>query len=140
MSTTTTRGACAGALVLAVAALAGCDKEVKLTFFNGTDQQRDVFLAGPGDPSGTGILGTVGPISKLRTKIKVDKGFLPANYNWEAGDKSGSFTITKDSPGELMIAIEPGGVVGPIDKNTEIKKSKKIEAEDVIIDQDTVVE
>jgi len=138
MSTTTMRGACAVALGLAVIALSGCEKKVKLTFFNGTNQQRDVFLAGPGD--GTGILGAVGPMGKLATKIKVDEDILPANYNWEAGDKSGTFTITKDSPGKLMIAIERGGAIGPIDENTEVKKAEKIEAKDVIIDQDTVVE
>ncbi len=123
---------------LGLALLVGCDKEYKLTFFNSTDQSRDVILAGPGD--GTGYLGSVGPMSKLKTKIKVDEDWLPATYHWEADDIEDSFTLDDDSKSPLMIVIEPGGALGPIDENTEIQKSEKLEAEDMIIEQDTVVE
>ena len=123
---------------LTLVALAGCDKEVKLTFFNGTSQNRDVILIGPGD--GTGYLGSVGSMSKLKTRIKVDEDFLPADYEWEAGEMEGKFTITKDSSGKLMIVLDRSGSTGPIDKRTEIQKTEVIKLQDVVIDQGTIVE
>ena len=122
-------------LLLAVVAAAGCDKAVKVTFYNQTSQSRDVLIVGPG--SGTGFIGTVQPMGTVKTKIKIDKDVLPKNYTWEAGDRQGSFSIDDDSPGKLSIDIESGVAV---DKNTEFQKTKKFEAKDVIIDTDTVVE
>ena len=127
-----------GLICLVSIALIGCDKEVNLTFFNGTHESRDLVLFGPGE--GTGYLGSVGAMSKVKTKIKVDEGFLPATYSWEAGQTEGEFTITKESPGKLMIAIERGGSVGPIDEKTEVQKDEHLEAKDVIVEQETVVE
>jgi hypothetical protein len=125
-------------LVLSAVLVVGCEKEYKMTFFNGTDQPRDLILAGPG--TGTGYLGTLGPMGKVQTKIKVDEDFLPARYEWEAGDKEGSFTLTKDSKNKLMIAIEEDGSTGLIDENTQIHKHRQVEVQDVVIDQGFVVE
>ena len=95
-------------------------------------------LDGPGD--GTGFLGTVPAMSKAKTKIKVDEDFLPATYRWDAGDEEGSFTVSKETPGELMIVIEQDGSIGPIDKNTEVHQDSHIEIEDMLVEQDTVIE
>ena len=138
MTSRRTRWTCIGTLALAGLLLAGCEKEVKLTFFNGTNEGRDLILSGPGD--GTGHLGSLPAMGKLTTKIRVDEDWLPATYQWEAGDTAGSFTMTKETPGKLMIAIERGGSIGPIDKNTEVHKAEDIKVKDVIVDQDTVVE
>jgi len=138
MTTSFVRRLSVGMVLAALFVAAGCDKEVKMTFFNNSDRNRELLLSGPGD--GTGFLGTVPAMSKAKTRIKVDEDFLPATYRWDAGDEEGSFTVSKETPGELMIVIEQDGSIGPIDKNTEVHQDSHIEIEDMMIEQDTVIE
>jgi len=139
MAETSGRTALSAALLLVAIAAAGCDKEVKLTFLNTTAQSRDVELTAPGH--GTMLLGPVAPTGgKLTYELKIDRDYLPAICSWEAGDRSGRFTITKQSKEKQRIIIDPTGNIGPIDKNVEVQKDEQLEATDVIIESDTVVE
>ena len=129
----------AAVLLMAAGVLVGCDKKVKLTFTNMTDQGLSVELSGPG--IATGQVGTVGPnAGKLHCELKIDKKLLPAECSWKAGDKGDKFTITKQTPKELWIDIEPTGPSVIRDKKTEIQKTRKVEVKDKVIHQDTVVE
>lgn len=128
-----------GILLLSAVALAGCDKEVKLSFVNTTSQSRDLQLTVPGH--GTSYLGVLGPTGgRITHKLKINEDYLPATCSWEAGGRSGSFTINTESKSKLLIAIDPTGNIGPIDKGTTVHKADKIEVEEVVIEQDTVVE
>ena len=124
--------------VVALGVAAGCEKEVKMSFQNSTDDARVLMVSGPG--KGTGLLGTVAPYQKVTTRIKVDEDFLPATYTWDAGDQDGTFTIDKDSKSPQMVVIQKDGSMGPIDKDTEVHEDTHLEVEDMIIEQDTVVE
>jgi len=128
--------AAATGLVLTVALAAGCDKKVKLTFTNVTQETRPVEITAPG--LGTESIGVVGPSSKLKYDLKISKDELPANCAWQSGELGGGFTVTNQSPKELWIDI--GAPHGPRDKHTEIKESKQVEIKDQVIDQYEVVE
>jgi len=125
---------------IAAALLGGCDKKVKLTFVNHTAQSREVQLSGPGvDRSYVGVAAGMGGKARYGT-LKVKKDYLPATYEWWAGDVSSRFTVTEDTPGEVWIDIKPSGSGGLRDKHTEVEETKKLQIEDMPIWQDTVVE
>ena len=128
-----------GTLLAVAVASAGCEKEVKVTFLNTTSHSRDLELVAPGH--GTILLGTIGATGgQVTYKLKIDEDYLPATCTYQAGDRSGSFTITKESEGKMRIIFDPTGDIGPIDTKTEVHKTDKIEVQEVIVEQETVVE
>ena len=126
----------AGLLVLASL---GCDKEVKLTFVNTTSVDRHLRLTVPGE--GTDYIGVVSATGgKLTHKLKIDDDYLPATCSWTGGDRNGQFTVTEDSKGKMMIAIDPTGNIGPIDAAAEVHKTEEGEVKELIVEQQEVVE
>ena len=126
-------------LVLAAAAVAGCDKEVRITWTNTTAQLRTVELAGPGvGPTYVGNLPPDG--GKVRYKLEVDDDLLPADYQWQAGDQGGRFTVTDDTPDELWLDVKPGGPGGPRDEDTEVTEERQTEIREMPVYQEEVVE
>ena len=126
------------ALLLAIALLAGCDKEVKLTFINTTAETRDLYLTAPSH--GTRYLGVLPATGgKLKYKLKIDEDLLPATCSWEAGNRSDSFTVNKESEGKMTIAIDPTGNI-TIDKKTTVHRTDDVTVEDIIVEQKEVVE
>lgn len=120
-------------------AVAGCDKEVRITWTNTTSQLRTVELAGPG--VGATYVGNLPPDGgKLRYSLEVEDDLLPADYQWKAGDRSGRFTVTEDSPEGLWIDVAPDGGSGPRGEDTEITEQRRIEIREVPLDQQEVVE
>ena len=90
---------------------------------------------GPGDHPGR--IGVVPSMGLATVKVKVDQDFLPVTYSWDAGDKSGSFRVTKETPDQLWVDIDTGQVR---DEHTEIRKQRQIEVKDQPIIQHEVVE
>ena len=114
-------------LLLAV----GCDKKVKLTFFNRSSQSLDLKVMPPG--KGAVDMGTlIANGGMLKYEVKVDEDDLPATCSWKAGHHSGRIQITKDSPKVIPIEIRTGG---PSDKRDEIKTETHIEIKDTLIDE-----
>lgn len=131
-------GVALAALSLLVFA-AGCDKEVKVTFTNTTAEPRLVQMSSPA--TGHDTVGTVAPYGgKLGTKVKIDTDDLPANFNWQAGDQGGAFTITKSTPDKIWVDIRPGGPGGVRDSKTQVHHTREVEVKDVPVYQDTVVD
>jgi hypothetical protein len=135
-----TRNALLGVcLVLTVALAAGCEKDVRITWTNTTAQLRTVELAGPG--VGATYVGNLPPDGgKVRYKLEVDDDLLPADYQWQAGDQSGRFTVTDETPDELWIDIKPGGPGGPRDEDTEVTDEHQMEIREMPVYQEEVVE
>jgi hypothetical protein len=122
-------------LLVAVGLLAGCTKDVELTFVNITDRSMDVQLTTPNE--GTEDVGMVPPLGgKLKTKIKIPNDELPANCAWQAGEFNGQFTVNKKTPDKLWIDIAPGRVR---DKKTAVEE-KHEEQRQERVEQKTIVE
>ncbi|MHC4294080.1 MAG: hypothetical protein ACYSTL_00675 [Planctomycetota bacterium] len=139
MCTTHVRSVFVAVLPLIAIILIGCDKEVKLTFINTTSASRDLELTVPGEGiEYLGVLGATG--GRVTYKLKIDEDYLPVTCTWEAGNRSDQFTITKESKDKMLIAIDPTGNIGPIDKRTDVRKAEEKEVKELIIEQHEVVE
>ena len=103
-------------VLLCASWLAGCDKDVELTFVNLTGESLDVHLTGSG--AGREYLGVVAPMGRLRHKLEIDKDDLPTTCTWSAGPHRGRFPVTKDTQEELRIEISPLGEVRLRDGST----------------------
>lgn len=122
-------------LLVVVGMLAGCNKTVEMTFVNATDKSLDVQLSTPNE--GTESVGMVSPLGgKLDTKVKIPNDDLPANCGWKAGEFSGQFTVTKNSPDRLWIDLPSGRVR---DKKTAVCE-KHEETHQQVVEQKAVVE
>lgn len=132
------RQAMVAAVLCTAAMMVGCDKKVRLTFTNLTDEPRQVELVGP---YATQYAGTVAPAGgKLPVPIQIKKGDLPADIQWRAGDINGVVTVQKDTPDKLWVDIRKGGAPTVRGKDDEIKETKQKEIRDRPIHQGTVVE
>jgi hypothetical protein len=122
-------------LLMAAGLLAGCTKDVDLTFVNVGDKSMDVQLTTPN--AGTESVGMVPPMGgKLKTTVKIPTDDLPANCAWQANEFNGQFTITKDTPNKLWIDIAPGRVRDK--KSTVFERKQDTHQEKV--EQKTIVE
>ncbi|MFP4106618.1 MAG: hypothetical protein ACLFVU_11085 [Phycisphaerae bacterium] len=107
----------AGAILVSLVTLVGCDKKYNLTFVNHTDQSMEVKVTPPmGSTQTIGQIGADG--SQLNYSIKVNTDDMPATTSVKAGMMSRSFTITEDTPGKLWFHIDDKGIQGPLDKKT----------------------
>ncbi|MGB2821909.1 MAG: hypothetical protein WBF17_13075 [Phycisphaerae bacterium] len=105
---------------LCASCLAGCDKEVELTFVNLTGDSLDVHLTSPRE--GRQYLGVIAPMGKLDHELEVDKDELPTTCTWSAGPYRGRFPVTKDTQEELRIEISPVGESRTRDKGTGLSE------------------
>ncbi len=96
--------------------LAGCDKEVELTFVNLTGESLDVHLTG--SAAGREYLGVVAPMGRLRHELEIDEDELPTTCTWSAGPHRGRFPVTEDTQEELRIEINPLGEPRLRDRST----------------------
>ena len=108
--------------IAGLAATAGCDKKVDITFVNASDKVLEVNLNGPAK-EGTGMLGALdGRGSKIKTKLKIDKSDLPAQYVWSAGRYRGRFTITKKTKNKW---VDVGSGRAPRGKKTKVHERRR---------------
>ena len=128
------------AAIVCLAAIAGCDKKVTLTFVNTTDQSRPLELSAP--TAGSEHLGVLPPSGgKVKHTLKINKDDLPATVNWQAGDAGGNFTVDKKTPKEQLIYIREGGKsTAPLPKKSELNETRKKEIKDMPVEQHEVVE
>lgn len=127
------------ALVACAMAAVGCDKEMKVTFVNVTDQSLPVELKVANSPFWP--IGTVSADGgKLRHKFTVESDDLPATCVYNAGGKSGSFVVSKDSPSELWIDIGLKGDTRVRDKKAVVHEKRDVEVKKLPIGQQEVVE
>jgi hypothetical protein len=128
-------------LALAACAMAavGCDKEMKVTFVNVSDQSLPVELKVANSPSWP--IGTVpADGGKLRHKFTVDGDDMPATCVYSAGGKTGSFMVTKNSPSELWVDIGLKGETRVRDSKMEVNEKREVEVKKVKVHQGEVVE
>lgn len=128
-----------GLATMAVMALfvVGCEKELKMTFVNTTDQARDLRIQSPS--TGTDSWGTVPRNGRVTQKMKFDKDTLPTSVAWQAGDLNGSFSVDKDTK-DGIIYIGEGGSTGLVSPKSELNKHKEVEKKDKVKSQDTIVD
>ena len=133
----TWRGAAMACLLLAGAA-AGCSKEVKVTFINTTQQTLPLQVTTPDE--GSLRLGELGPMAKIRHKFTFDPDFLPSTIRWRAGQYYGQIPVTRETDDKLYQYIDPTGPIGPIDSDTQVDRTRRVETPDMIVEQYEVVE
>jgi len=99
-------------LVVVGAMLAGCDKEVEITWVNHTFIERQLVVHEPdGDREEIGRLERNGGV---RTEeFEFDDDDLPARVRWRAGDQRGEILVAEASPERLYIELLPGGPTPP---------------------------
>ena len=125
-------------MLVCVAMVAGCSKEIKVTIMNHSDQTRTLQLT---VPDGTQTIGAVSPDGSLTYKMKIKNDDLPAQCNLSAGAGSSlSFTVTDDSPGKWWFHISNSGrITGPLgekDVHTETEETVDIE---IKVDSEMIV-
>jgi len=77
---------------------AGCQKTFEVTFANGTDEDLQVTLNGPGDiEPDPPTLPVARDGGRAMFIIEVYKNDLPANYRWIADGRSGSLPLSWES-------------------------------------------
>ena len=112
-------------VVAALAFAAGCDKPVKLSITNRTDQVMPVVITPPGEiPQ---LAGTLMPNGMVYYQMKIKNDLLPASVAWKIGDRQGQFTVTKDSDEKQYMYVNADGVVGPTSEKHEITQTKNLE-------------
>ncbi|HPS52355.1 MAG TPA: hypothetical protein PLK08_02280, partial [Phycisphaerae bacterium] len=88
--------------------VAGCDKEVKLTFVNETRNDLPLSLkTSSGINESLGIMRAEGSHAERTFKYKKDE--LPVNVTWKAGEYCGKFDITDKTNKNLRIDFLPDG-------------------------------
>jgi hypothetical protein len=99
------RSAAAAVGLLSGLCLCGCDKEVKLTFLNLSEDTLDVHVTSP--DKGRQYLGVLPPMGKLRHRLAIDEKGLPAACLWTAGPYVQQFSVTRETAGLMFIDIRP---------------------------------
>lgn len=87
---------------------AGCQKTVRLTFVNLSDEPFPVRLAENGVQPVP--VGTVGDYATLETSINQPLDALPAYYHWSAGPHEGNVRIAEQTADRLWIALPSGEI------------------------------
>lgn len=103
--------------------LAGCDKEVKLTFVNETRGDLPVSLkTSRGMNESLGMVSAGGGHVEQTFKYKKDE--LPVNVTWKAGEYCGKFDIDDKTHKNLRIDFLPDGPSGPYKWKGKFEKKK----------------
>ncbi len=92
---------------VAVFLLAGC-RSTQLMMVNDLGEDAVVSLQGPGqispDPPTLEVANTGNGVFKLETPV----GDLPANYQWQAGGRTGTVIVTDNSPKRQVLNLSTG--------------------------------
>jgi len=114
--------------LLAVVALCGlaatgCQKKVRITFINHTDEVLAVTVTTPSE--GTITFGSVPANSNLRCVVRIPTDDLPALCSAKVGlIGSRSFTISEDTKDRLLFHYTDKGLAGPVDEETDVTVTK----------------
>jgi len=90
----------------ALALLAGCDKQVNVTFVNYTRRPLPLEVRQPGrDQEFVGLI----PARRgaVRARVSARRELLPAQVRWVAGGRKGTFALREDTPADLRIDVGP---------------------------------
>ena len=112
-------------VVVALCGLAatGCQKKVRITFINHTDEVLPVTVTTPSE--GTITFGSVPANSNLRCVVRIPTDDLPALCSAKVGlIGSKSFTISEDTKDKLWFHYTDKGLAGPADEETDVTVTK----------------
>jgi len=103
-------------MLVCVALMVGCSKQVTLTIRNHSATARNIQIT---VPEGTRPIGSVSPGGFIIHTVKIKNDHLPAVCNCSAGaGASQSFTVDDQTRKELWFHITKNGVLaGPYDKD-----------------------
>ena len=107
-------------VIVALCGLAatGCQKKVKITFINHTNETLPVSVTTPSD--GTIAVGSIGGNSSLPCVVRIPTDDLPALCSAKVGLIGGkSFTISEDTKDKLWFDYTDKGLAGPRDEDTD---------------------
>ena len=108
-------------VIVALCGLAatGCQKKVRITFVNHTDETLPVSITTPND--GTINVGSVGGNSNsIPYTVRIPTDDLPALCSAKVGLIGGkSFTISEDTKDKLWFDYTDKGLAGPRDEDTD---------------------
>ena len=113
-------------VVVAICGLAatGCQKRVKITFVNSTDETLPVSVTTPSD--GTITVGSIGGNSSLPYVVRIPTDDLPALCSAKVGlIGRKSFTISEDTKDKLWFHYTDKGLAGPADEYTDVTVTKQ---------------
>jgi len=112
-----------GILVFGLLFTVGCEKEVKLTFVNETNNDVPLSLqTSRGANESMGIVKAGGGATERTFKYKKEQ--LPVQVSWKAGDYCGKFDITDKTNKNLRIDFLPDGPSGPYKWKGKFSKKK----------------
>jgi len=113
-------------VIMALCGLAatGCQKKVRITFVNHTDETLPVSVTTPSD--GTINIGSIGGDSSMRYLVRIPTDDLPALCSAKVGlIGSKSFTISTDTEDEIWFHRTGKGLAGPVGKDTPASVTEK---------------
>ena len=128
-------------VVVALCGLAatGCQKKVRITFINHTDEVLPVTVTTPSE--GTITFGSVPANSNLRCVVRIPTDDLPALCSAKVGlIGSRSFSINEDTKDKLLFHYTDKGLAGPVDEDTDVAVTKQIGEAVVETEPTTIVE
>ena len=104
-------------MLVCVALMVGCSREVTLTIYNHSSAPRNIQVT---VPDATRPIGSVSAGGRIKHTVKIKNDDLPAVCNCSAGaGASQSFTVDDETPKDLWFHItKNGAMTGPYDKDS----------------------
>ena len=94
--------------VAAVLVLAGCSKTTQLMVVNDTGIDAQVSLQGPGTITPSPAVLPITNGGKGMFKVETPDGKLPASYQWQGAERTGTVVISKDTQDQVIFNLSTG--------------------------------
>lgn len=94
--------------VMAALVLAGCSKTTQVMVVNDTGLDAQVSLQGPGTITPAPPVLPVANGGKGSFKVETPTGKLPADYQWQGAERTGTVVIGADSPDQVIFNLSTG--------------------------------